>query len=233
MPRRYTMADLWLRSQRRADMENDPSISKLEGYSLMSEQYGEAYEIVAMAGFRYFEYSTQFTTTTNGYLDEPVDHLSTVDTLELVLDENTGRCIRLLPIGAQEHARWSGRTGVPRRYDMIDDRFYLYPKPPAGRKITLRYVPQPPDLMNFNDTDVVDIVTPSGLAYLIWGTAVKMLSKSRADVTLAITERDRLGKQLNEWATYRAMNQRPRIYVEEDDELERRGAHREGSWLFR
>jgi hypothetical protein len=99
---------------------------------------------------------------------------------------------------------------------MVDDRFYLYPTPPAGKVLTLRYIQQPPDLTEYVDADVIDVVTPSGLAFLIWGTALKMMSKDKSDVTLAMQEREAARVRLKSWAENRAFHQQPRRIIEED-----------------
>lgn len=216
MPLRLAMSDARLRCQRRAIMEGDQSIGTTEWNSLISETFGELYEEVADSGLRYFETSTTFTTSGLGYLAEPADQLAMVDNIELVLDATSGRCRRLYPIAAQERARWAGRTGDPRRFEMVDDRFYLYPTPAAGKVLTLRYIPQPPDLTNFADADVIDVVTPSGLAFLVWGTALKAMSKDRSDVTLAMQERESARERLKSWAENRAFHQQPRRIVEDD-----------------
>lgn len=197
-------------------MESDQSISSPEWNSLMSEVFGELYEEVADSGLRYFETSTQYTTTGLGYLAEPADQLAMVDNIELVLDATSGRCRRLFPLVPQERSGWAGRTGDPRRYEMVDDRFYLYPTPPAGKVLTLRYIQQPPDLTNYADTDVIDVVTPSGLAFLIWGTALAAMSKDKSDVELAMNQKEAARLRLRQWAENRAFHQSPRRIVEDD-----------------
>lgn len=219
MPRRLLMSDVVTRVLQAANRENDDSIGTVEKKSRISLVYGsDLYETVCDAGHRYFEYEQSFTTAGLGYIAEPADHLATVDNIELVLDATTGRCCRLKPITPQERAAWSGRTGTPRRYAMIDDRFYLYPTPPSGTRLTLRYIPQPPDLSTFADSDVVDVVTPSGEGLLIWGSACSFLSKSSSDLAFAMSERERFKAQLADWAAKRAFNEPQRTYVDDDDD---------------
>ena len=54
MTRLLLMGDVVLRCQRRADMENDTTISIPEWQALISEQYAHLYGIVVKAGMRYF-----------------------------------------------------------------------------------------------------------------------------------------------------------------------------------
>lgn len=217
MPRRFTMSVLRTRCMQRANMENDDSIAPAEWNSLISEVYGEAYEEVADAGLRYFESTSDITTTTDGYIAEPVDQLSLVDNIEIVLDEASGKVRRLHPLQAQERARWSGRTGEPRRYEMVDDRVYLYPKPAAGKVLTLRYIPQSPDLSAYADADIVDVVCAAGEAFLIWGVAAIAKSKDERFVDYAESQKEKARVRLQQWARNRAFNQPARRIVEDDD----------------
>jgi hypothetical protein len=63
------------------------------------------------------------------------------------------------------------------RWELVDDTIHLYPTPPSNQLYELRYVPQPPDLSTFADSDVIDVVTPDGDAFLVWGTVVMALSE--------------------------------------------------------
>jgi hypothetical protein len=216
MPRRFTMGTLVTRFRQRANMENDDSISTSEWKSMGSEIYGELYEEVADSGLRYFESSSTFVTTGLAYLAEPADQLSMVDNLELVIDTVTGLCRRLKPIQPQERASLSGRTGDPRRYEMVDDRFYLYPMPPAGKTLTLRYIGQSPDLSSYADADVVDVVTAAGEAFLIWGVAAVAKSKDERFVDYAETQKEKARVRLQQWAKNRAFNEAPRRIVDDD-----------------
>ncbi len=229
MPRRLLMGTIRTRCLQRADMETDLSVSTSETNSLISEQYGDHYSVVAAAGLRYFEKSTSFTTAGLSYLAEPVDHLSTVDTIERVVSATTGRSRRLRQLAPQERTVWTGRTGHARRWELVDDRINLYPTPPSGDVYVLRYIPQPPDLTSYADGDVVDVVTPDGEAFLIWGVTVKLLAKSARDTSLAEREREQARGRLSEWASLRAFNDSPRTIVDDDDDGD---LYRDGSYWY-
>jgi hypothetical protein len=215
MPNHVLMSDLRTRAQQLADMEGDPSISNTEWNGLLSEAYGELYEDTAGTGLRYFEYVLTYTTDGTGYLVEPTDQLSIIDRLELVVDVATGRCRRLRAIAPQEREQWAGRTGSPLAYELVDDRYYLYPTPPSGQKITLRYIPQCPDLTSFADVDVVDCVTAYGRRFLQLAAAIAAMSKSRRDATDLIQERELCRKRHIEWASDRAFNDQPVWFTED------------------
>jgi hypothetical protein len=217
MPSQYLMSDLVTRCLRRANKEGDGSIGPIEVKALVSEQYGEMCSVVNLTGSRYFETSTDFTTAGLAYIAEPADHLSTVDVIERVLD-TAGRLRRLRPISAQERSYWAGKTGHARGWEFANRQINLYPTPPSGDVYRLRYIPQPPELTVYADGTNVDVVNPHGLAFLIWGTAIKILSKSGGDVQLAITEREGARAQLSEWASLRAFNEPQRTYVDDDDD---------------
>lgn len=217
MPRRFAMSVLVTRFKQRANMENDDSISPSEWKSYGSEVYGELYEEVADSGLRYFETTSTVTTTGLGYIAEPTDQLSLVDNIELVIDTASGRCRRLRQLQPQERSQYAGITGEPRRYEMVDDRFYVYPTPASGTQLVLRYIPQAPDLTSYADADFVDVVTSAGEAFLIWGVAAIARSKDDRFVDYAETQKEKARVRLQEWARNRAFNETPRRYVEDDE----------------
>lgn len=216
MPRRFTMSDLVVKCQRRADKENDDHIAAAEWKALISEQYGDVYSVVAGTGMQYFQHTSTIATTGASYYDEPADHLSTVALDRIVDSAGTRRSLQ--EIMAQERARFAGRSGSEARvFALVDDRIYLYPTPPSGQTYELLYIPQPPDLGSYADADVVDLVTPDGEAFLVWGVAVKALSKGEGDVRLALAERDAARGRLLEWAAERSINEPRRIIVDSGD----------------
>lgn len=218
MPRLVLMSALVLRSQQLADMENDPSISGPEANGIVSESYGEAYELIASEGNRYFESTLTFVTDGTNRLPEPLDQLSVVDQLELVLDATTGRCRRLRPIQPQQRASQSGRTGQPRYYELVDRKYLMYPTPPAGQTLTLRYVAQCPDLTAVAGTTPVDCYCMAGLKFVQYGAAAAMVQKSKNDASALLAEREVQRKLLWEWAAERAMNTQPVWYVDDGDD---------------
>jgi hypothetical protein len=209
------MSTLVLRAQQLADMEGDPSIDPTEWKAIVSEWYGEAYEVVAGEGNRYFEYTTTLTTDGTNQLDEPVDQLSVVDELEIILDAASGRCRRLRRISPQQRAALSGRTGQPRYYDLVDDKYSLYPKPPPGQQLTLRYIAQCPDLTAYLDSQLVDCYCVAGQKFVQYGAAAAAVQKSKNDASALLGEREVQRKLLTEWASDRFMNSAPVIYVED------------------
>lgn len=212
MPRRIEMGTVVERCQRRADLENDGHISDGEWLALISEQYGELFALVAETGLRYFEYTSILTTTGASYVSEPSDHLATVRIDYLVNGTVTGERRQLDEIMPQEQARWSGVTGSEARaYALVDDRIYLYPTPLTGQSYEILYIPQPPDTSSFASDDCLDVVTPDGESFLIWGVTVKALAKSESDVRLAIAEREASRERLTAWATMRAFSQPRRL----------------------
>ncbi len=218
MPRLVPMSTLILRVQQLADMEGDPSIDAVtEVRAIISEQYGESYEIVAAAGNRYFEYTVTLVTDGTNYLPEPVDQLSQVDELELILDAASGRCRRLHRIKPQQRASMSGRIGSPRFFELVDGRYFLYPTPPANQQLTLRYVPQCPDLTGYADAGQVDCYCVAGQKFVQYAAAIEMIDKSKNDSSHLVPKLALQRELLTEWAAERAMNSQPVWYVEDVD----------------
>lgn len=208
MPRRYTVTDLIDRCQQRCDMENDGLIPRNEWATLVSEAYGELYSIVFECGNEYFEYTETLTTDGTNVLDEIADHLSTVELTYLVNGTTTGPRKDLRPAEAQERSRLSGRSGPPEYFALVDDKIYLYPTPASGTVLELRYVAQPPELVEIESDQSVlaDVVTPDGLTFLIYCAIVKAQIKAEIDTSAAVAEREAARARFTESAILRAMN---------------------------
>lgn len=200
-------------------MENDESISDAEWFALISEVYGELYEIVGGVSLRYWETTHDITANGSDSYDEPDDHGKTVG-LDRVNSDGTR--VSLLPLMPGERARFAGQTGDALEYAIVDDQIFLYPNPPSG-SYQLLYIPQPPDISSYSGTDQIDVVCIYGEQFLLWGVAVKAKAKSESDVRLAMAERDRAGQKLMEWAAERDANEPRRRLV--DDEYETSGGY--------
>lgn len=215
MPRNVTMLKLESRCRRRADLENEEHIDTEEWRELISEAWGELHGIVADAGLRYWETATTLSSDGTNELAEPADIRSLIGIWYV---ESSGKRYQLRPALPQERGVLSGSTGSrAKRYEFRDDTFFLYPTPPTGQSYELLYVPQATDLSEYADDDLVDCVTAEGEAYVIWATLVKAKSKSESDVRLAVGERDRLAKIVEQWAINRMMIEPHRRIVSDAD----------------
>jgi len=228
MPRLILMSDLRTRIQRRCDKESDPSVQTPEWNALISEQYGELWSIVAQTGLRYFETVATYVTTGALYVAEPSDHYETVDVRRVFAD---GRRASLDEAMEAEIAQLQGIQGDSYKYSLIDDRLYLYPTPPAGQTYEMLYVPQPTDLSSYADGSVVDVVTPDGEAFLVWGVSIKAMHKSESDVSLAVMEREAARIRFSEEVQLRALNSARRRVI--SDMGSNYGTdYDEGDWRF-
>lgn len=228
MSRLVEMGTLVSRAKQRADKENDDHIAASEWLELVNESYGELFEAVAETGLRYFERVATLTTTGIAYVAEPAAVMATIG-LDYVVAAS-GERRPLTEIMIHERAMWQGRTGsFATNFAAVDDRIYLYPTPPTGQTYELLYIYQPPDLSAYASDDCVDVVVPSGEAFLIWNTVIKAHAKGEGDVQLAIVERDAAKRRLTEWAVKRMLTQ-PRRQRVEDSELRFISP---GDWRFR
>ncbi len=232
MPRRFLLSDLKARCRQRVSLpaSGGPIPTEQLG-QLISERYGDLFSIVCDAGLSYFE-TAAFLTTVAGtaYVSEPAGHLSTVG-IDYIIDA-AGRRRPLRELMTQERAQWSGQTGSEaRRYALIDDRIYLYPTPSVSSSTSyeIRYIPQPPDLATFEESDPVDVVTPDGEGFLVWGVAVLLHGILETDAQLAMIERDKARERLADWAMKRAFNTHRHAVV--DEEIE--GAFEPSDWMWR
>lgn len=208
MPRTYSMSALTTMCQRRVDMEGDPSVAPDEWAALISEAYGELYSLVFEAGMAYFETTHQYTTTGTNVLAEQVDQLSVVGLFYLI-DATNGRYIPLKELMSQERGAASLYANIvgshARFFAMVNRSIYLYPTPPAGQVYELRYVPQPADLTTADTA--IDVVTPDGLAFLVWNVAVMVAPKTDADPQLCMQRLEAARGRFLESVQLRALNQ--------------------------
>lgn len=203
------MSDLVTRSQRRADMEVNSSIQIPEWKALISEQYGQMYSMVVKAGMRYFESTATITANGAATYPLPSDHDESIG-IDRQLD-SSGRKVQLQEFMVQERNVWSGQTGDAVAYSIVAQTIVFFPRPITGT-YTHVYVAQSPDISSLGDTSTVDVVTADGEAFLIWGVAVKALSKTESDTRVAMQERDEAGARFMEDVTLRALiNPRRRI----------------------
>lgn len=214
MPRLFDMGDLVTMCQQQCDKEHDQHIGAAEWKRRIGTVYGDLWGEIAKTGLRYFETRETITTTGAASYDEPVALLATVG-IDRVYPDGTRRELRELM--AQQRNRFAGRTGDAVAYEHVDDQLYLWPRPPTGQTYELLYIPQPPQLTEWADTDQVDVVTPDGEAFIIWGVKVGASDKEESDVRVAIGEREAARARVVEWATLKAFHQRRRIVVEDDE----------------
>lgn len=200
MARNVTLGTLVTRCQQRADLENDSHVSASEWKALISEMNGEMQLLVAETGMRYFETEATISLSTFAL---PSDHLATVG-VDFVMDA-AGRRRSLVETMAQERSAVKGQTGEAWFYALVAQTIELYPVPGTGTYKHI-YVPQPPDISASADGTNVDVITPDGEAFIIWGVAVKALAKSESDVRLAMTEREAARERLRSWAQLRSFN---------------------------
>lgn len=231
MPRSFALSVLITRCKQRADLENSTHITDGEWSTLISEQYGDLFSVVASSGLRYFESRTTLTTTGVATVTVPTAHYATVRLDWLVNGTTTGERRELEELMSPEEPNWAGVGGSnARAFAVSNDLIYLYPRPPTGQTYELTYVPQPPTFDGATDTSTqIDLVTPDGEAFLIYGVMVKALAKSESDVRLAMAEREAARQRLLEWATLRAFTQPRRRIVSDFDGQ----PYDPGDWRYR
>ena len=217
MARIFTLGTLVTRAQERVDMVNQSLLSTTEFKGHLSTVYGEMYSEILATGLRHFETTKTLTTTGSGAdFDLPNDFLSVIG-LDYIVDTQ-GHRRHLRELMAQERNIYRGASASDAQaYAIVGDKtITLYPTPPAAQTYELVYVPQPKDLSTAADSTELDVITPDGEAFLLWGVAVLALAKEESDVQLALLERERMRERVREWAVLRALNQ-PRRYMMEGE----------------
>ena len=174
------------RAQQLADMENDDSIAPAIWKWFASMVYGELWPEVSMgAQKRYFETSTTISADGSASYDEPSDHFGTVRVTRV---DGDGREHELRELRTGEEVAYRGLTGEAIGFTTVDDQLYLYPNPSSGT-YKWYYQQQPTDISNYADDDVIDVVVPSGEAFLIWGMAALALHRQQKNAQMALNEK--------------------------------------------
>jgi hypothetical protein len=215
MPRLMQMGTIVERARQRADKVHDDHIEEAEWKSYVDEVYSTLiYSVAARPGMRYFEYVESLTTTGAAYVEEP-DDLFSVIRVDYLASSTDRR--RLISLKSSEEPPLAAMTGTePVYYSLIDDRIYLFPTPATGKTIEMLYVPQPPDLSDYADDDLVDVVTPDGAAALIWGVAALARAKASQDVQFHTAKSEHHSSILLEWAAERLMGEGGRFAAPTD-----------------
>lgn len=189
-----------LQGRQRCDIVNSDHIEDPECRLLMTEVYGELWAEIDLSGERYFETSEDITATGAASYDEPVAVLSTI---RIVRVDSSDREIPLRELSIQEEPAYKGLTGGDASYyTLVDDQLFLYPNPSSG---TYRwyYLQQPTDLSDYDDDDLVDVMCPAGLSFMLWGFAVLATAKAKGDVRLALDQKEKARELVQIWAANR------------------------------
>lgn len=199
-------------------MENGGAVNDADEFAeLLSTQYAELYSIVVESGHRYFETSSVIVTDgIDNTFALPSNHLTTIGVDYLLEGSVSGQRRALREWMVQERNMASGRTGTAQGYSLTGQSLALFPKPTSGQSYEHIYVPQPDDLTEYDDEDEIDVVTPDGEAFLIWGVAVQALAKEESDTTTAERREAIARDRVREWAVLRALTE-PRRIVNGDD----------------
>lgn len=204
----YTLITLVDRAKEAIDAENQGNISLTTWKAWISMLYGRLHALVASTGYRYYE--TVQTVVTDGLTTNyalPADHFMAGTVVRVVTEQDRRRLRRA---AAQETAYMPQGTGAPLGSEatcwaMVGQNLYLGPvRPPAGQVYEHRYVPQPADLTASADNTPVDVVTPDGEAFIIYGAAVKGLLKQDKDPRFQRDEYQEAYQNVLTWAQQRA-----------------------------
>lgn len=225
--RSVTVANLITRSKQRADLEGDDHVSDSEWQTLLSEMVGELHELADDAGLRYHETKVTITATGATSYTLPTDHLATIRISQVDANGRNPRKLHEVQIADNEHPLL-GTTGPAEEFAIIGQTIEFYPNPSSGSFIH-RYVPQPVDIGAVATSTTVDVICPSGEAFVIEGLAVKALRKSETDAQPFMIERDRAGERTKTWCMSRSLVT-PRRMVAVDDRFDRDDRDREGSY---
>lgn len=217
MGRTISLGTLVTRCKQRCDLENAGNPGDPEWKSYISQVYAELFSIIAETGMRHFETESNIVTTGGASYALPSDHLSTIG-VDYLVNASTDERRRLVETMIQERNLMRGAPGSSeaRSYSIVGTNVVLGPTPPAGQTYKLIYVSQPADLSAAADGTLLEMATPEGEQFLIWGVSVLVLHKLQRDMTGAISERERCRESVYNWAVLRALVNPRRRIVEND-----------------
>ena len=218
MPRRFFVSALLSRIRTVTDTEDDDHITDAYLKAQLSTIYGQLWGVVVETGLRYFETRVTLVSDGSNALDEPADTFCHVG-LDYI-EAGTNRRRELTELMAQERT-WANQPWISgtyaRFFELVDDQLLLYPTPQTGQSYQLLYIPQPPDLTSADESELVDVVTPDGEAFLTYGVAALVHARKDQDATLMQQEREAAKDRLSTWAAMRAFHQPRRRVVQIDD----------------
>lgn len=146
----------------------------------------------------------------------PKDYLSTVR-VDYVVSSTTGERRPLYELTAQEnHVYSASGAGEATAYELIDGFLHLWPVPPVSQSYRHTYIRQPVKLDSATTSAKVDVISPDGEEFILWGVAVKALAKEESEVGLHRAERDEALARVIRWAVNRNLNNSRRVPDPED-----------------
>lgn len=202
-------------------MESGEHIDDSEWKGYISTLYAQLYSILVASGLRYFESQQSISSASltangdgGGYIALPAGYLATVG---VDYEKSSGDREQLFEAMLQERNVWAGQAGLNRAeaYSLSGANLVLYPKPPSGQTYIHIYVPQPTDYSSSADGTSVDVVTPDGEDFIIWGVAIMALAKEETDTSVAERRFELAKERLVEWATLRQLHTMRRRLVDD------------------
>lgn len=216
MPRRILTGELIERFKLRSDMKNDDSIERDEWLSFASEVFGEMWaEVSVTVGNRSSETSLTIPADGSASYDEPVDHFTTIRVVELLPGGKERELRELMP---GEEVSYRGCTGEAVGWTHVDDQIFLYPAPASGTYVW-HYTSQPTDLTENSDSEPINVISPAGEAFLIWGVTIIAKGIGGKDPQLALTMQARAREQLQVWAANRTLTEARTRGEDPDDDV--------------
>jgi len=202
MARTFTLLTLVNRARKRVDMENDDSISLSEWKEMVSEMYAELHAVIVETGARVFEATQNLTA---GSTALPADHLSTIG-VDYVYDTTADKRRALDELMVQERNELRGLTGESQFYAHEGANIVLYPTPIAGQTYKHLYVPIPTDYSASADGTAIDVVTPHGDQFIIWGVTMLACHKVERDPRDAERHFEKYREKVTEWGVLRFLH---------------------------
>jgi hypothetical protein len=211
MARNFTLLTLVNRARKRVDMENDDSISAAEWKELVAEIYDELHACLVETGCRAFEAVQNITAQTTAL---PSDWLSTIG-VDYVHNVTTDERRELYELMVQERNALRGRVEEAQFYEVADGNLVLWPAPPAGQTYKHLYVPVPTDYSASADGTNIDVVTPHGDKFIIWGVTMLACHKVERDPRDAERRFETYREKVYEWGVLQHLNATKRQVVAE------------------
>lgn len=205
MARNFTVLQLIDRAKNRMDMANSDALTDAEWKENLSSVYGELYEEVADSGMRYFETEATITADGSASYALPSDHLSTI-----AIDGEVSPGGRRFPVVeqmVQERNGYQGAlsSGQAKEFAIVGSTLKLYPVPASGSYYHT-YIPQAADLSSAQDTDVVDVITPSGEKFVVYGLVILARIKEQDDMRADLQQQQMALTKLRKWVVQRSFN---------------------------
>lgn len=202
-----TLADLRLRAQRRADMEDSTFISTTEWTDYINQGMNELYDLLISAYEDYFTTSTTLTINSGANTVSLPATFYKLRGLDYQVDSNTWRTLRWFQFNDRNVGSNRSSWGRDRSYQIIGDTIEVVPENVASGTYRLWYAPGPTQLSADGDSIPTAMSKFGWDEYIALYAAERALVKEESDVQMILVAKEALRSRIMKMSANRQIDQ--------------------------